>query len=138
MLSGNGGESLPVSEYVCQVHGCFVRYTSAHGHFVAPDNGSGLEEEILPRVRRPHDGAPMYLGEVRPRERNFRLWRCPRCKATSRSGTSPAENKISGLKRDFFAWSSLSLKTRAFRAPQRISPLAIADSKPPGHENEFR
>ena len=86
MVSGNGRTPYQELEYACQVSDCFVRYNGEHGYFIVPLNGSGLEEEILPRVRCPHDEAPMYLGEVRPEERSFRLWRCPLCKAASATG----------------------------------------------------
>lgn len=86
MVPGNGNTPHQGLEYACQVPNCFVRYTGAHGYFVVPRNGSGLQEEILPSVRCPHDGALMYLGEVRPEDRSFRLWRCPLCKAASASG----------------------------------------------------
>lgn len=86
MVSGNGSTPHQELEYACQASDCFVRYTGVHGYFTAPRNGSGLEEEILPHVRCPHDEAPMYLTQVRPEERSFRLWRCPLCKAASTSG----------------------------------------------------
>ena len=85
-LWGKIWKSLPAPEYACQASDCLVRYTSVQGYFIAPDKASELDGEILPRVRCPRDGAPMYLGEVRPRERSFRLWRCPLCSATSTSG----------------------------------------------------
>ena len=85
-VSGNGNTPHEELEYACQVSDCPVHYTGAHGYFIVPRNGSGLEEEILPHVCCPHDGARMYLGEVRPEERSFRLWTCPLCKAASTSG----------------------------------------------------
>jgi hypothetical protein len=38
----------------------------------------------MPRTRCPHHGLRMYLAEVQPRKRSFRLWRCPLlgCKAS--------------------------------------------------------
>ena len=85
-VSGNGSTAHQELEYACQASDCFVRYTGVHGYFIAPRNGSGFEEQVLPRVRCPHDGAPMYLAQVRAEERDFRLWRCPICKAASTSG----------------------------------------------------
>lgn len=85
-VSGNGTTPAHEPVYVCQESDCSVRYTSAAGYFIAPREGRLAEEEILPRVRCPHDGAPMYLGEVNPEERSFRLWQCPLCKATSKRG----------------------------------------------------
>lgn len=88
-VSGNGTGTEPVQElkYACQQSDCPVRFTSTEGYFVAPHETAQVEEEIVPRVQCPQDGAPMYLGEVRPQERSFRLWKCPLCTATS---TSPA------------------------------------------------
>ena len=83
MISGNGTEPIQEPKYACQQSDCPVRFTSTAGYFVAPHETGRVEDEILPRVPCPHDEAPMYLGEVRPQERNFRLWRCPLCSATS-------------------------------------------------------
>lgn len=81
IASGNGNGTEPVQElkYACQQSDCPVCFTATEGYFVAPREAGQLEKEILPRVRCPHDGAPMYLGEVRPQERSFRLWKCPLC-----------------------------------------------------------
>lgn len=86
MVSGNGAKPTQQPRYACQESDCFVLYSSTEGYFLAPSEGGQVEEEILPGVRCPQDGAPMYLGEVRARERSFRLWRCPLCKGTSKSG----------------------------------------------------
>lgn len=83
MISGNGTEPIQEPKYACQQSDCPVRFTRTAGYFVAPHETGRVEDEILPRVPCPHDEAPMYLGEVRPQERNFRLWRCPLCSATS-------------------------------------------------------
>ena len=87
VVSGNGNGTQPVQEpkYACQESDCPVCFTSITGYFVAPHETAQVEDEILPRVQCPHDGAPMYLGEVRPQERSFRLWICPLCTATSAS-----------------------------------------------------
>ena len=86
MVSGNGARPAQDPTYACQKSDCLVRYTSMEGYFFAPSEGGQVEEEALPRVRCPHDAAPMYLEEVHPHERSFRLWRCPLCRATSASG----------------------------------------------------
>lgn len=78
MVSRNGTEPFQ-PRYVCQACDCLARYTSTEGYFLAERDGGRAEEEILPRVRCPRDGAPMYLGEVRPHDTAFRLWRCPQC-----------------------------------------------------------
>lgn len=86
VVSRNGGTPDEELEYACQASDCSVRYTGVRGYFIAPRNGSGFEDEIRPRVRCPHDDAPMYLAQIRSEERGFRLWRCPLCKAASTGG----------------------------------------------------
>ena len=85
VVSGNGSHPAEQPPYACQQPDCLVRFTSTEGYFLARHEIALAEEEILPRVQCPHDGAPMYLGEVRPQERSFRLWKCPRCSAASTS-----------------------------------------------------
>lgn len=85
-VSGNGTKAAQQPEYACRESDCRVRFTRAEGYFVAPHETGQVEEERVPRVRCRHDGALMYLGEVRPNERSFRLWRCPLCSAALTSG----------------------------------------------------
>ena len=84
--SANGATVTAEPRYACPVSDCPVCYTSAAGYFLATRDRDQVENEILPRVRCPQDAAPMYLAEVRPQERSFRLWRCPLCQAVSTSG----------------------------------------------------
>lgn len=85
IVAGNGGNPAQEPKYACQESDCLVRFTTTEGYFVAPHETGQVEDEILPRVRCQHDGAPMYVGEVRPKERSFRLSRCPLFSATSTS-----------------------------------------------------
>lgn len=85
VVSGNGANPAQETKYACQESDCPVCFTSAEGYFVATHETAQIEKEILPWVRCPHDEVPMYLGEVRPQERSFRLWKCPLCGATSTS-----------------------------------------------------
>jgi hypothetical protein len=61
--------------YACPKADCLIHYNGPVGYFVV---GS------MPRTRCPHHGLPMYLAEIQPRKRSFRLWRCPLlgCKAS--------------------------------------------------------
>ena len=61
--------------YACPKPDCLIHYNGPVGYFVVSST---------PRTRCPHHGLPMYLAEVQPRKRSFRLWRCPRlgCKAS--------------------------------------------------------
>lgn len=83
VVSGNGAHPAPEPQYACQQSDCPVRFTTKDGYLLAPPEIGQVEEEILPRIKCPHDQTPMYLAEVRPQEKSFRLWRCPLCSATS-------------------------------------------------------
>jgi hypothetical protein len=65
--------------YACREPGCFVRYDSSQGYFINKQDTDTTEADIKPRVSCPHDGHLMYLGEIRPARKSFRLWKCPEC-----------------------------------------------------------
>lgn len=65
--------------YTCREDGCLVCYDATGGYFLETEDPKILEQEIRPRIRCPKDGCFMYLAEVRPEQRSFRLWRCPEC-----------------------------------------------------------
>lgn len=77
-LRGETGEQ-PL--YACGEAGCLVCYEATAGYFLDTEDRKILEQEIRPRIRCPKDGYFMYLAEVRPEQRSFRLWRCPECYA---------------------------------------------------------
>lgn len=68
-------------QYACREPGCFIHYSSSQGYFIEPQNGDRSEQEIKPAVHCPKDGHVMYLAEVRPERKSFRLWKCPECSA---------------------------------------------------------
>lgn len=68
--------------YACQEADCLVCYDATVGYFLDTGDLKILEQEIRPRIRCSRDGRFMYLGEVRPEQRSFRLWRCPECDAS--------------------------------------------------------
>jgi hypothetical protein len=72
--------------YACQEPGCFIRYYSSQGYFIEPQDGDRSEPEIKPGVHCPKDGRVMYLAEVRPERKSFRLWKCPECNAIRTNG----------------------------------------------------
>lgn len=72
--------------YACREPGCFIHYQSPQGYFIEPQNGDGSELEIKPGVHCPKDGRVMYLAEVRPERKSFRLWKCPECDAIRTNG----------------------------------------------------
>jgi hypothetical protein len=67
--------------YACQEPSCLVCYDSSDGYFIDTKNLKIIDEEIKPRVICPNDGHFMYLAEVMPQRRSFRLWKCPECNA---------------------------------------------------------
>ena len=65
--------------YACQEPGCLVRYDFSHGYFLDTNDAKIVELEILPRVSCSNDAQLMYLAEVMPERKSFRLWKCPEC-----------------------------------------------------------
>lgn len=61
--------------HTCPKPDCLIHYDGPVGYFVI---------NSTPGIRCPRHGVPMYLAEVQPRRRSFRLWRCPLsgCKAS--------------------------------------------------------
>jgi hypothetical protein len=61
--------------YTCPKPDCTIHYNSPVGYYVVSST---------PYTRCPQHALPMYLAEVQPRKRSFRLWRCPLlgCKAS--------------------------------------------------------
>ncbi len=44
-------------------------------------DAKAAEREIIPRVACSKDAQRMYLAEVMPGRKSFRLWKCPQCDA---------------------------------------------------------
>jgi transposase-like protein len=65
--------------YACREPGCLVGYNSRRGYFLDTTDIENIEQEIAPQVCCPRDGHFMYLVEVMPERRSFRLWKCPEC-----------------------------------------------------------
>jgi len=83
--------------YVCTEPGCLVHYNIYRGYFMLSQDGNTNEPGMVPRVRCPHDGTPMYLAEIDLQKRGFRLWRCPQCDGRRTNeeglrGVAPAGN----------------------------------------------
>ena len=72
--------------FACREPGCSIRYSSSEGYFVEPQDADSSDREIGPGVHCPKDWRPMYLAEVRPERKSFRLWKCPECDATRTNG----------------------------------------------------
>jgi hypothetical protein len=73
--------SSETSLYACPVPGCLILYDASRGYFVSSQAPNPEEQEIMPRVICPNDGSFMYLAQVLPEKRSFRLWKCPKCDA---------------------------------------------------------
>jgi hypothetical protein len=80
-LRGKPAEALV---YACPEPGCLVHYQNLRGYFIVIQEANTIERDMVPRVRCSNDGQLMYLAEVRPERKGFRLWKCPKCN-TSRS-----------------------------------------------------
>jgi hypothetical protein len=65
--------------YACREPGCLVHYHSLDGYFIDPKVAKTIDQEITPRVSCPNDGRLMFLAEINPQTRSFRLWKCPEC-----------------------------------------------------------
>ncbi len=89
LLSSEPAEGLL---YACREPGCLVRYHSLDGYFIDPKVAKTIDQEITPRVSCPDDGRLMYLAEVMPQRRSFRLWKCPEC-----NGSRTNEETSGGL-----------------------------------------
>jgi len=72
----NGKQALA---YTCTKPDCLVRYNLFRGYFILSQYGNTNPMDMVPEVRCPHDGAPMYLAEIDQEKRDFRLWKCPQC-----------------------------------------------------------
>jgi hypothetical protein len=77
------GDSLP---HACRELDCVVHYTRSRGYFLNTPDRDLIENYPPPRERCSIDGSPMYLLEVQPERRSFRLWRCPTCNMSRGGG----------------------------------------------------
>ena len=75
----SGSEPEQTLVYACPEPDCLVHYNSSRGYFAVVHNGNGVDPDMTPEVWCSQDGLPMYLAEVLPAQRSFRLWRCPQC-----------------------------------------------------------
>jgi hypothetical protein len=78
--------------YACTESDCVVHYNIYRGYFILSQSGNPNELDLVPSVRCLHDGTPMYLAEIDPEKRGFRLWICPQC-----DGRRTSEEGLIGL-----------------------------------------
>jgi hypothetical protein len=78
-LLNTDGDAAETFAYACAEPDCLVHYNISCGYFLLSQNGSTNELDMVPRVRCPHDGTPMYLAEIDSERNGFRLWICPQC-----------------------------------------------------------
>ena len=91
-LSNSEGDAIQTLAYACTDPHCLVHYNIYRGYFILSRDGNTNELDMVPRVRCPHDGTPMYLAEIDPEKRGFRLWICPQC-----DGRRTNEESLIGL-----------------------------------------
>jgi hypothetical protein len=84
-LSNSEGDLTQTLAYTCTQPDCPVHYNIYRGYFILSQNGNTNELDMVPNVRCPHDGTPMYLAEVDPDKKGFRLWICPQCDGRRRN-----------------------------------------------------
>jgi hypothetical protein len=65
--------------YVCAELNCPVSYNALDGYFIAAKEGDRVDQSRTPRVFCPNDKTPMYLAEIHPEHKSYRLWKCPQC-----------------------------------------------------------
>jgi len=78
-LLNSEGDPIQKLAYACTQPDCLVHYNIYRGYFMLSQNGNTNELDMVPRVRCSHDGTPMYLAQIDPDKKDFRLWRCPQC-----------------------------------------------------------
>jgi uncharacterized C2H2 Zn-finger protein len=81
IVSKRDGENTRTFAYACAEPDCPVHYNISRGYFLLSQQGGATETELVPRVRCPQDGTPMYLAAIDLEKRDLRLWRCPQCDA---------------------------------------------------------
>jgi len=78
-LSNGGENSWQTATHACPQTDCLVHYSISRGYFLPSQNGHENDLEVIPAVRCLDDGTPMYLAEIDPDKRDYRLWICPQC-----------------------------------------------------------
>ncbi len=78
-LLNTEGDPTQTLVYACTEPDCLVHYNIYRGYFILSQNGNTNELDMVPSVRCPHDGTPMYLAQIDQEKRGFRLWICPQC-----------------------------------------------------------
>jgi hypothetical protein len=80
-LNSEGAKTQAIA-FGCIEPDCFVHYSTSRGYFMLNQSGNNDGIEMVPKIRCFLDGVPMYLAEINPEKRGFRLWRCPQCGAS--------------------------------------------------------
>jgi hypothetical protein len=81
----------------CMEADCLVHYNTSRGYFMLNQSGNQDETDMVPKVRCFLDGAPMYLAEINPAKRDYRLWTCPQCGARRTNEEGLASPKVQDL-----------------------------------------
>ena len=79
--------------YACPKPDCPFCYQIAKGYFVGVKRSvPQTDGYALPRVTCPSDSLPMCLYETQRRYPGYRLWRCPKCRASHVDGEIPSSS----------------------------------------------
>jgi hypothetical protein len=78
----SAGDGTQATTHGCTEADCLVHYNTSRGYFTLKQNGNKDEMDMAPKLRCFLDGAPMYLAEISPAKRDYRLWTCPQCGAS--------------------------------------------------------
>ncbi len=96
MLPKLHSESAETPLYACREPGCFIHFDISQGYFVETQDAATIEPEIKPDIHCPKDGQFMYLAEVRPERKSFRMWKCPGCNGIHTNGVLSNQASSSG------------------------------------------
>lgn len=96
MLPKFQSESAGTPLYACREPGCIIHYDNSRGYFVETQDAAIIESEIKPAIRCTKDGHLMYLAEVQPERKSFRVWKCPECNTVQTNGESSNRASSSG------------------------------------------
>jgi hypothetical protein len=96
MLPKFRSESAGTPLYACREPGCVIYYDNSQGYFLETQYPAIIESEIKPAIRCPRDGHLMYLAEVHPERKSFRMWKCPECNTVQTNAESSNKASSSG------------------------------------------
>ena len=122
MLANLLSESAQGVLHACREPGCPARYDSSRGYFIDGNSVENTEREITPRVTCSVDGQPMYLAEVMPERKSFRLWKCPECNETRTNEETSGGLEKKWERKLYVSLSAQIVKTSGLSRLVRLCP----------------